>query len=75
MTYLHTPARVRQQLVKDLKACAAEMMRDPAAPATGSAAIYGMSQSIPDRSLVGEIAGAFLDALYVARDAAPTNAH
>jgi hypothetical protein len=28
------------------------------------AAIYGMAQSIPDRSLVGEIAGTFFDAYY-----------
>jgi len=28
------------------------------------AAIYGMSQSIPDRSMVGEIATLFLEALY-----------
>ena len=27
-------------------------------------AIYGMAQSIPDRSLVGEIAGSFFDAYY-----------
>ena len=27
-------------------------------------AIYGMAQSIPDRSLVGEIAGTFFDAYY-----------
>lgn len=32
----------------------------------GDAAIYGMADSIPDKSLVGEIAFSFLDALYKA---------
>lgn len=27
-------------------------------------AVYGMAQSIPDRSLVGDIAGLFFDAYY-----------
>lgn len=28
------------------------------------AAMYGMAQSIPDRSLVGELAWCYLDAMY-----------
>ena len=32
------------------------------------AAIYGMAQSIPDRSIVSEIAGGFFDAYYSTSD-------
>ena len=36
-------------------------------------AIYGMSQSIPDRSLVSEICGLFLDACYTTNDPVTEN--
>lgn len=34
-------------------------------------AIYGMSQSIPDRSMVSQIVGLFLEACYSTKDAEP----
>ena len=34
-------------------------------------AIYGMAQSIPDRSMVSEIVGLFLEACYSTKDPEP----
>ncbi|KAL8608979.1 hypothetical protein ACOMHN_062862 [Nucella lapillus] len=44
--------------------CVAEIMQNPSADCGGAGAIYGMAQSIPDRSLVNEMAGCFLEACY-----------
>ena len=64
ITYLHTLDGVAERFVKDIKEVVAEIRKDPRAPIAGSAAVYGMAQSIPDRSMVGDIATLFLDALY-----------
>ena len=39
-------------------------MADPKACDTGSAAIYGMAQTLPDRSIVDQMTAAYLDSLY-----------
>ena len=39
-------------------------MKDPSASNAGSAAMYGMAASIPDRSIVENLTGIYLDALY-----------
>ena len=39
-------------------------MADPKACDTGSAAIYGMAQTLPDRSIVDQMTRAYLDSLY-----------
>jgi sphinganine-1-phosphate aldolase len=39
-------------------------MKDPKAVDAGSAAIYGMAQSLPDRSIVDEMTRMYLDSLY-----------
>ena len=39
-------------------------MKDPKACEAGSAAVYGMAQSIPDRSVVDQITRTYLDSLY-----------
>ena len=39
-------------------------MADPKASDTGSAAIYGMAQSLPDRSIVDQLTRCYLDSLY-----------
>ena len=56
ITLRHTEKGVADQFINDVKRCTAEIMEKPREKATGSAAIYGMAQSIPDRSLVKEIA-------------------
>ena len=61
VTLRHTEKGLADQFIGDVRRCTAEIMKEPKTKATGSAAIYGMAQSIPDRSLVKEIAWGFLD--------------
>ncbi|XP_039611043.1 sphingosine-1-phosphate lyase 1 isoform X1 [Polypterus senegalus] len=64
VTLLHTHAGVAQQFIEDVKNSVSEIMKNPLEKTTGMGAIYGMAQSIPDRSLVTEISCGFLDCLY-----------
>ncbi|XP_071896431.1 sphingosine-1-phosphate lyase 1 isoform X5 [Anas platyrhynchos] len=64
ITQLHTKAGVAEQFLKDVKDSIEDIMKDLNAKTTGMGAIYGMAQSIPDRSLVAEISLAYLDGLY-----------
>ncbi|XP_060710241.1 sphingosine-1-phosphate lyase 1 isoform X1 [Hemiscyllium ocellatum] len=64
VTLLHTKNGVADQFVEDLRESVAEIMKNPDEKTTGRGAIYGMAQSIPDRTLVTEISHGFLDCLY-----------
>jgi sphinganine-1-phosphate aldolase len=50
--------------IRDLREETAEIMKTPSKPAEGSAAIYGLAQALPDRSLVDQIARGYVDLLY-----------
>ncbi|KAL0964238.1 hypothetical protein UPYG_G00321200 [Umbra pygmaea] len=63
-TVLHTQSGVAQRFIKDVKDSVALIMKNPKERTTGKGAIYGMAQSIPDRSMVTEISRGFLDCLY-----------
>uniref|UniRef100_A0A8C6SDD2 sphinganine-1-phosphate aldolase n=1 Tax=Neogobius melanostomus TaxID=47308 RepID=A0A8C6SDD2_9GOBI len=63
-TVLHTQPGVVDQFVKDVRDAVAVIMKNPNEKTTGMGAIYGMAQSIPDRSMVTEISRGFLDCLY-----------
>ncbi|XP_073541959.1 sphingosine-1-phosphate lyase 1 [Phyllobates terribilis] len=65
LTLLHTKPGVAQLFVKDVQESLLVIMKDPGAKTTGAGAVYGMAQTIPDRSLVTEISKAFLDCLYL----------
>lgn len=64
VTLLHTKAGVADRFVKDIREIAEEALKNPDAFNTGSAAVYGMAQSIPDRSVVDQITWSYLDSLY-----------
>uniref|UniRef100_A0A8C2TEL2 sphinganine-1-phosphate aldolase n=1 Tax=Coturnix japonica TaxID=93934 RepID=A0A8C2TEL2_COTJA len=64
ITQLHTKPGVAEQFLKDVKDSIEDIMKNLNAKTTGMGAIYGMAQSIPDRSLVAEISLAYLDGLY-----------
>lgn len=64
ITQLHTKSGVAEQFLKDVKDSIEDIMNNLNAKTTGMGAIYGMAQSIPDRSLVAEISLAYLDGLY-----------
>uniref|UniRef100_A0A8C7H6J0 sphinganine-1-phosphate aldolase n=1 Tax=Oncorhynchus kisutch TaxID=8019 RepID=A0A8C7H6J0_ONCKI len=55
---------VAKQLISDIKEQVALILKNPNEKTTGMGAIYGMAQSIPDRSMVTEISRGFLDCLY-----------
>uniref|UniRef100_A0A665TIE2 sphinganine-1-phosphate aldolase n=1 Tax=Echeneis naucrates TaxID=173247 RepID=A0A665TIE2_ECHNA len=63
-TVLHTQPGVADRFIHDVKEQVAIIMKNPKEKTTGMGAIYGMAQSIPDRSMVTEISRGFLDCLY-----------
>ncbi|XP_036067188.1 sphingosine-1-phosphate lyase 1-like isoform X2 [Oryzias melastigma] len=63
-TVLHTQPGVAERFVQDVRDQVAVIMKNPKEKTTGMGAIYGMAQSIPDRSMVTEISRGFLDCLY-----------
>ena len=66
VTLVHTQEGVADYFIRDITECTAEIMKDPKAKSTGTAAIYGMAQSIPDRSIITELACGFMDLYYKA---------
>ncbi|ESO89041.1 hypothetical protein LOTGIDRAFT_228978 [Lottia gigantea] len=55
---------VAEQFLKDVEEISTELLNNPNAKDGGMAAIYGMAQSIPDRSMVREIACSFVEGWY-----------
>jgi len=64
VTRPHTLPGVAEKFIRDVTEITAEIMKDPSASNAGSAAMYGMAASIPDRSIVEDLTGVYLDALY-----------
>lgn len=64
VTHVHTERGVADQFLEDVKTELAIIMKDPGLPIEGKLAMYGMSQSIADRSVVGDITRFFIDATY-----------
>ncbi|XP_072247478.1 sphingosine-1-phosphate lyase 1 isoform X1 [Leuresthes tenuis] len=63
-TLLHTRQGIAERFIRDIKEQVAIILKNPKEKTTGMGAIYGMAQSIPDRSMVTEISRGFLDCLY-----------
>jgi sphinganine-1-phosphate aldolase len=55
-----------EQFLQDLRESVNEIKSNPNRKSSKTAAIYGMAASIPDKSIVNEVACGFLDALYSA---------
>ena len=64
VTYVHRGRAA--QFVDDVRAAVAEVRADPQRWSKGSAAIYGMAASIPDMTIVDDLAKGYIDALYKA---------
>merc|ERR1711872_1197797 len=64
VTRPHTLPGVAEKFIRDVPEITAEIMKDPSVSNAGSAAMYGMAASIPDRSIVEDLTGVYLDALY-----------
>ncbi|CAG9809755.1 unnamed protein product [Chironomus riparius] len=63
VTNLHTKDGIADRFVKDVETVVKELMKNPEKPVEGKMAIYGVSQTIPDRSIVGDFTRLFLDSL------------
>ncbi|KAL7016927.1 hypothetical protein ACKWTF_010202 [Chironomus riparius] len=63
VTNLHTKDGIADRFVKDVETVMKELMKNPEKPVEGKMAIYGVSQTIPDRSIVGDFTRLFLDSL------------
>lgn len=62
LTWMHRNSM--PQLLADIKQAVEVVRADPSLSKHGSAAIYGMAESVPDRSLVADMAKTFIDTLY-----------
>eukprot|EP00163_Fabomonas_tropica_P000706 TRINITY_DN10485_c0_g1_i2.p1 TRINITY_DN10485_c0_g1~~TRINITY_DN10485_c0_g1_i2.p1 ORF type:complete len:617 (-),score=181.46 TRINITY_DN10485_c0_g1_i2:242-2092(-) len=60
-TLVHTEEGVADAFLTALRESVAECMVDRNAKAEGAAAMYGMAQSIPDRSIVDDLARGYID--------------
>ncbi|KAL7058045.1 hypothetical protein AAHC03_016642 [Spirometra sp. Aus1] len=64
VTDMHTREGVAEGFLADLEKAATTLLNSPKQSSSGMAAVYGMCQLIPDRSLVASVAASFLDACY-----------
>ncbi|XP_076241348.1 sphingosine-1-phosphate lyase [Calliopsis andreniformis] len=64
VTYVHTQPGVADQFLDDVRTELDKILETPETIAEGKLAIYGMSQSIPDRSIVSDFTRCFLDSMY-----------
>ncbi|XP_014471347.1 PREDICTED: sphingosine-1-phosphate lyase [Dinoponera quadriceps] len=68
ITHLHTEPGVADRFLQDVECSLKDIWNDPHSEVEGKLAMYGMSQSIPDRSVVGDFTRYFLDAMYYTGD-------
>lgn len=61
---MHSKPGRADNFVNDVEAIVADLMKDPEKPVEGRMALYGVAQTIPDRSIVGDITRLFIDSLY-----------
>ncbi|XP_067011036.1 sphingosine-1-phosphate lyase [Anabrus simplex] len=64
VTYMHTFDGVADRFLSDVREELAFILQEPDKKVGGKFAVYGMSHSIPDRSIVGDFTRFFLDAMY-----------
>ncbi|XP_076165683.1 sphingosine-1-phosphate lyase [Ptiloglossa arizonensis] len=64
VTYVHTQPGVADQFLKDVETELSIILKNSENTLEGKLAIYGMSQSLPDRSIVGDFTKCFLDSMY-----------
>eukprot|EP00043_Microstomoeca_roanoka_P020767 m.253951 g.253951 ORF g.253951 m.253951 type:complete len:579 (+) comp17551_c0_seq1:122-1858(+) len=64
VTMAHSKPGLADNFLSDLAEVTAELMKDPKAKASGAAAMYGVAQSIPDRSIIDDLVRGFLDLNY-----------
>ncbi|XP_050449057.1 sphingosine-1-phosphate lyase [Cataglyphis hispanica] len=68
VTHMHTQPGVADQFLKDIKSELNTILETQDTLVEGKLAMYGMSQSIPDRSVVGDFTRCFLDSMYYTKE-------
>ncbi|KAG8221966.1 hypothetical protein J437_LFUL007807 [Ladona fulva] len=68
VTLMHTAKGVADKFLQDVREEIAIVMKSPKDEVCGKMAIYGMAQSIPDRSVVGDFTRFFLDSMYITKE-------
>lgn len=63
VTRQHTKPGVADKFLDDVRDCLDEILKDPGLPVEGKLAIYGVAQSLPDRSIVVDFVRIFLDSI------------
>lgn len=66
VTVVHTREGVADRFITDVRESTEEILKNPKAATTGVGAMYGSAQSIPDGSILADIAKGFIDLGYKA---------
>ncbi|CAG2168102.1 unnamed protein product [Oppiella nova] len=66
LTLMHAQTGVADAFLSDIKSVVIECLKTPEESGDGLGVIYGMAQTLPDRSLVTDIASHYMDGLYTA---------
>ena len=66
LTLMHAQTGVADTFLSDIKSVVIECLKTPEESGDGLGVIYGMAQTLPDRSLVTDIASHYMDGLYTA---------
>lgn len=61
---MHTTPGVADKFLQDVREALEEILKTPDNPVEGKMALYGVAQSISDRSLVVDFTKSFLDSLH-----------
>eukprot|EP01147_Barroeca_monosierra_P005388 gene5388-7135_t len=64
VTMAHSAPGMAERFLKDIASVTAELMKNPNEKPTGAAALYGVSQSIPDRTIIDDIVRGFVDTIF-----------
>ncbi|XP_052740738.1 sphingosine-1-phosphate lyase [Bicyclus anynana] len=64
VTHAHTQPGVADRFIADVQSATKVCLQEGSEPVQGKMAIYGVAQSIPDRSLVSDITKYFIDSMY-----------
>ncbi|XP_011641639.1 sphingosine-1-phosphate lyase, partial [Pogonomyrmex barbatus] len=68
VTHVHTKPGIADQFIEDLKTELKIIMESRDTLVEGKLAMYGMSQSIPDRNIIGDFTKCFLDSMYYTKE-------
>lgn len=63
VTMAHTAEGVVESFLADLEECTKVLLQNPSDKPSGGAALYGMAQSIPDRTIIGDIVKVYIDTM------------